>query len=58
MPLIGRVTELEPWLFRALLTVHRGSACLLAGRGESALGQEALALSRDHGEREHEGLGP
>jgi tetratricopeptide (TPR) repeat protein len=44
------------WPFRALLTVHRGAACVLAGRLDAAeaLGQEALALARQHGERGHE----
>jgi tetratricopeptide (TPR) repeat protein len=44
------------WPFRTLLTAHRGMAELLAGRVDSAraLGGEALALSRQHGERGHE----
>jgi tetratricopeptide (TPR) repeat protein len=44
------------WPFRALLTVHRGTACLLSGRLDSALalGDEALTLAREHGERGHE----
>ena len=44
------------WPFRALLTVHRGTACLAAGRLDPAraLGQQALALAREHGERGHE----
>src|SRR5262249_17405696 len=39
-----------------LLTVHRGSACVLAGRLDSALalGHQALTLGREHGERGHE----
>jgi DNA-binding SARP family transcriptional activator len=44
------------WPFRALLTVHRGTACILAGRLDSAmeLGHQALTLAREHGERGHE----
>jgi DNA-binding SARP family transcriptional activator len=44
------------WPFRTLLTAHQGAAELLAGRLDSAraLGDEALALAREHGERGHE----
>jgi DNA-binding SARP family transcriptional activator/tetratricopeptide (TPR) repeat protein len=44
------------WPFRALLTVHRSTACLRAGRLDAAraLGHEALTLAREHGERGHE----
>jgi len=44
------------WPFRPLLTVHRGAACLRAGRPEAALAlaREGLALAREHGERGHE----
>jgi tetratricopeptide (TPR) repeat protein len=44
------------WPFCALLTVHRGTACMLAGRLDAALelGHQALSLAREHGERGHE----
>jgi len=44
------------WPFCALLTVHRGTACMLADRLDSALvlGHQALTLAREHGERGHE----
>jgi hypothetical protein len=44
------------WPFRPLLTAHRGTAILLAGRVDAALGlgREALALARGHGEGGHE----
>jgi len=47
------------WPFRALLTAHRGAACLRAGRVEAAvaLGRAALTLARAHGERGHEAWG-
>ena len=44
------------WPFRPLLTVHRGAACLRAGRPDAALAlaHEGLTLAREHGERGHE----
>jgi tetratricopeptide (TPR) repeat protein len=44
------------WPFRALLTAHRGFACLLAGRVDDAraFAGRALTLAREHGERGHE----
>lgn len=43
------------WPFRTLLTVHRGTACMLAARLDSALAlaHEALTMARKHGERGH-----
>jgi tetratricopeptide (TPR) repeat protein len=60
LPLLDQAIDLyestRAWPFRPLVGVHRADACLRAGRGDAALalGHEALALARAHGERGHE----
>jgi tetratricopeptide (TPR) repeat protein len=58
--LLARAIEIydatRAWPFRTLLTAHRGTAELFGGQlaAARALGQGALALAREHGERGHE----
>jgi tetratricopeptide (TPR) repeat protein len=60
LALLARAIEIydatRGWPFRTLITAHRGSAEMLAGRLDSALalGDQTLALAREHGERGHE----
>jgi DNA-binding SARP family transcriptional activator len=58
--LLARAIEVydatRAWPFRTLMTAHQGMAELLAGRPDAArtLAEEALRLTREHGERGHE----
>jgi DNA-binding SARP family transcriptional activator len=60
LPLLERAIDIfeatHAWPFRIHHTVHRGAACLLAGRLDRALtlGHQALTLAREHGERGQE----
>jgi tetratricopeptide (TPR) repeat protein len=60
LPLFEEAIEVfettRAWPFRALITTHRGDACLGAAQGELArtFAREALMQAREHGERGYE----